>query len=373
MGLLSILSGRTAKQKPQSVFSTQATSGSRYQTPATGLQMREVRVTEIVRETPGAISIFFEPVHGQPLRYQAGQFLTFVVTIDGQEYRRAYSFSSAPHEARPSVTVKRVDGGLVSGYFNDNLKAGNILRVMGPSGEFTVAELKGEQAAAPRYIFVAGGSGITPLISLTKSLLHRDAQTDITLLYGNRAPGDVIFAGALDVLAQSATRFHVRYVFENHPSEWAGESGRLTGDKVVALSEPANAHYYICGPEPMMDGVVAALQAAGVAAARIKTERFSAPARRTQDRPAQSHAVRFTRTGATVTPQPGQTLLEAGLAAGVPLNYSCAMGGCAACKVRIVSGNAVMDEPNCLSAAERSQGYVLACVACAATPLEVEA
>jgi ferredoxin-NADP reductase len=306
------------------------------------------------------------------LRFQPGQFLTFVVNLDGKEIRRGYSFSSSPlNGGAASVTIKRIPDGLVSNHMNRNVKAGDLLQVLGPSGEFVA----GPSTGAPRhFVFVAGGSGITPLMSLTETLLVAEPDCKIDLLYGNRSLEDVIFRQRLQDLALRHPNLTVHHVLQNPPAGWNGATGLLTGEKILALAGGLDhKNFFICGPEAMMHGAAAALKAAGVPDTRIKTERFTSPAKRTGRQATGSFPITFVRSGATVQPKPGETILDAGLGAGLDLSYSCAMGGCASCRVRVTRGTVEMEEPNCLSPEEREQGYVLACVACPTSNVEVDA
>lgn len=372
-GLLSSILGTLGGKRSRPLYTTQPMSGSRYQsTPI--VQTRAVRVLEVQRETPDAVTVSFTPVGGEPLSYRAGQFVTFVLDIDGTTIRRAYSFSSSPATGSPpSVTVKRVVGGKASSYFQERVKPGHVLHLVGPSGDFTIDAVPSHDGHR-HFVFVAGGSGITPIISLTETLLLREANLRIHLIYGNRSREDTIFYDRLATLAARHPNLAVMHVFERPPAGWEGASGLLTGETLIQLvGNVKGKSYYLCGPEPMMESAVAALSAAGVPLTHIKMERFLAPHRAPSTAPDQAFALTFSRTGITVTPKPGQSVLEAGLAAGVALPFSCTMGGCGACKIKLAQGRVVMDEPNCLSEEERKQGFILSCVSRPASPLTIEA
>ena len=330
-----------------------------------------------MRETPDAVSLYLREADGSPLEFVPGQFLSFDVEVDGSVLRRAYSLASAALEGHaPHVTVKRVGGGRVSGWLNDHALAGMALEVLGPSGAFTLDASED----AERLVFIAGGSGITPIASIAETALTTRPDADVVLIYGNRATEDIIFRERLATLADRHPRFRLDHVLERPASDWTGARGRLDGPTLMARLEAlahvddAGARYYLCGPSPMMDAARTALIAAGVDASRIREERFNRPEGRVQVGPALGPQPVLLRTGGRelelVTD--GETLLEAGLAAGASMPFSCAMGGCAACKVKVHSGQVVMEEPNCLTRGERDQGYVLACVARAASPCEIE-
>ncbi len=362
-------------KRPRSAYATEDRSGR------DALRPRHVRVTEVVRETPDAVSIYFEELDGRELPFLAGQFMTVELTVDGERLRRAYSLAgpSLPG-ARRHVTVKRVDGGRASNALVDGAAAGQTLEVLGPSGAFT---LPGEGAEPPSHlVLVAGGSGITPIASLAETALARGVAEKVTLVFGNRAEGDVIFRARLASLAERhAGTFVVDHVLEEPADTLACTKGRLDAATTQArldalgVTDGPSVLYFVCGPTPMMDAVREALFARGVAPARIREESFGRPeARREASGATEPQALAILRRGRLVEGlvEPGETLLEAGLRLGAPMPFSCAMGGCGACKVRLVEGDAVMDEPNCLSVAEAREGYVLACVAHAASPCRLE-
>lgn len=298
--------------------------------------------------------------------------MTFLLRIQGSEVRRAYSFSSSPFDGGDAcVTVKRIPGGIASTFLNEFVTVGQTLCVLGPSGEFVIDP---QQNVRRHFVFVAGGSGITPVMSLSRSLLASDPQVKIDLLYGNRSFEDIIFYRHLEDLQSAFPNLTVRHVLDNPHPDRPYPQGRLTGKQVLALTGDTHGKsFFVCGPEAMTDDVIEVLKTAGIPDTHIKAERYTSPARRTSLRPKKAYPISFVRSGRAVTSLPGQTVLEAGLNAGIGMAFSCAMGGCAACKVKVISGTATMDEPNCLSIAERKQGYVLACVACATSPLELEA
>lgn len=350
---------------------------------ASALAVRRMRIDQLVRETPDALTLVLTDPSGAPVAFVPGQFLTVQLVLDGERVRRAYSISSCALEtARVSITVKRVPGGRVSNYLNDRVREGDELEVLGPSGVFT---LRPDPAARRHLVLVGGGSGITPLMSIARTALAVEPDTRVALVYGNRSLADVIFREAIDALVIAhPQRFEVRHVLSSPPEGWKGGMGVLDGPMLLAqlasLATPPGpeADYYVCGPEPMMAAVRSALrESLGVAAAHIHEERFSNPAGRKRPATAEGsvHVVSVYARGAAreVSVGPGRTILEACVAAGIELPYSCAMGGCGACKVRLISGEVTMEEPNCLSPDERAQGLVLACIAHPRSPASVEA
>ncbi len=345
--------------------------------PGKGITPRPLTVTRVVHETPDAVSLYLEEPDGSPLEFTAGQFLSFDVEVGGQTLRRAYSLASPPLEGHAAhVTIKRVDDGRVSNHLNDHAEVGMTMKVLGPSGTFVLEP----EHCPPRLVLIAGGSGITPIASIAELALEAVPESQVTLLYGNRGEADIIFRERLDALAEAhPDRFTLEHVLETPSEGWTGPRGQLDGATTMARlaahglaeDDPSTA-YYVCGPGGMMDAVREALLAKGVPAERIHEERFHRTEARTAvEVGAQPVTLKADGRSVEVTTN-GQTILEAGLAAGVAMPFSCAMGGCAACKVKVTSGEVVMEEPNCLTAAEREDGYVLACVGRAASPCTVE-
>nr|WP_225937595.1 ferredoxin--NADP reductase [Myxococcus sp. RHSTA-1-4] len=353
--------------------------------PVPGLHSRTLRVERVVRETTDAVTLVLGDPSGAPITFQPGQFFTVLVTVNGQSLRRAYSASCAPGGEGPSrvaLTVKRVPGGCVSNFLNDRAERGMRVEVLGPSGAFTPEPSSG----APRHlVLLAGGSGITPLMSIARTVLASEPATRVSLVYGNRREVDIIFREALATLARERPgRFVLRHVLSEPPPGWEGGVGLLEPRRVeeelaalpIHVEEPAT--YFLCGPEPMMQGARAALLARGVPAERIREERFTRPHLRPSTPSAPESAghqpltVHLRGAVRELTVPAGTTVLEAALSAGLPMPYSCAMGGCGACRVTLRSGEVRMEEPNCLTVDEHERGQVLACVARPVTPVTVE-
>jgi ferredoxin-NADP reductase len=261
--------------------------------------------------------------------------------------------------------------GLVSRYLHERVRTGDTLVATAPSGQFTLAT---KPALKRTIAFVAGGVGITPLISLAETLLREEPQSRAVLLCGNRCEDEIIFRERLGALeAGFASRLVVRHALDQPPANWSGVRGALDGARTLQLLGTTDADaYYVCGPEAMMKDVCGALAGAGIASDRVHTERFAYASATTTRIPTHSAEVTFAASGRRVTARPGQTILQAGLAAGIDLPSSCTMGGCGACKVRKTSGKVVMSEPNCLSDREREAGYLLACCSYADTNLTIE-
>jgi ferredoxin-NADP reductase/predicted pyridoxine 5'-phosphate oxidase superfamily flavin-nucleotide-binding protein len=322
--------------------------------------LREVRIADVRRETPNAVTLVLEDAERPgPFDFRAGQFFTLVADIDGRPVRRAYSASSAPGAPRLEVTVKHVEGGRFSTHVHRNLGAGDRLSVRGPSGAFHV-----DPAAAHEVVLVAAGSGVTPVMSMIRTLLAAPTTTRIALLYSNRTEEDVIFAEELLRLEdENPERLSVTHVLTQ-------QSGRLDAAGVhrwlTELRPAEDAHYYTCGPEPLMDTVRGALTELGVPDHRVHHERYTSGADPTATATAPQLMVveDGTREVGSVVVEPGQTLLDAGLAAGLPMPYSCTVGNCGDCMVKLRAGEVATSGPNCLTPQQEAEGYVLTCVGC---------
>ncbi|WP_020417227.1 2Fe-2S iron-sulfur cluster-binding protein [Amycolatopsis sp. ATCC 39116] len=324
--------------------------------------LHEVRVVEVRQETPSAVTLVLEDTGAEPrsFDFRPGQFFTLVADIDGRQVRRAYSASSAPGSSRLEVTVKRVDGGGFSTYVHQSLRAGDRLWVRGPSGSFHAQPQPPEEV-----VLVAAGSGVTPMMSMIRTrLADRAARDRIAMLYSSRDEEEIIFGDELARMEREQPgRLSVTHVLSRR-------DGRLDGDRVrhwVTEHAPAQgAHYYLCGPEPLMDTVRAVLAELGVPGTLIHQERYSSGADTgtTVTEPQKMIVEDNGRPVGSVTVEPGQTLLDAGLAAGLPMPYSCTVGNCGECMVRLRAGEIAQNEPNCLTPQQKADGYLLTCVGC---------
>jgi ferredoxin-NADP reductase len=335
---------------------------------------RSLRVTEIRHETSDATTLYLEDPGGAQLTYHAGQFLTVEVVVDGEPLRRAYSLSTAPREGRAAITVKAIEGGRVSTRLVHAIAVGDTLRCLGPSGHFGY---RPAATPAPRVVLVAGGSGITPIRAILRSLLDHPVRPRIQMIYGSRSFDAIIFREDLEATVRAHPQVTLTHVLEAPPPGWTGPTGWVAAEHLAACFEDRSAcHWFVCGPEPMRHAVRAALRARGIPDAQVFEEIYVRPERApapTQCTPARTLPVLVRRPDQerTVVSVPGQTLLEAGLAGGLPMPFSCTVGGCAACKVVLEAGEVASDEPNCLTPEERAAGYVLACVSRALSPCTI--
>lgn len=323
-------------------------------------------VSRVIPETADAISIAFDipAVLAPRYVYRAGQFVTLRVTIDGVPHLRSYSMSSAPETERElQVTVKRVPDGPVSSWLNDSLRPGDILEVSVPAGAFLVAE--GDEDV----IAFAAGSGITPIISMVKSVLHATDRS-VRLLFANSDESSTIFAGALDELAG---RFPDRFAVQHHRDD---ESGFVDERTVAAfLGAGRGGECYLCGPSCFMDVVKGSLERGGVAPDRIHLERFTPaafaiPDQQMPDEPAntngdEAEAPTITITlgseTKTVKQRDQLTILESARWNGISAPSSCETGHCATCMALVVEGEVSMAVNDVLSDEEVDEGWVLTC------------
>jgi ring-1,2-phenylacetyl-CoA epoxidase subunit PaaE len=342
-----------------------------------------LKVVGITHETSDAITIHLEHPDKKSIPYKAGQFLTLILPVEGKKVRRSYSLCSDPAEStRLSVTVKRVEGGLVSNYLLDNLKEGQEIEVMEPLGNFNLVP---EPGNSRHIVLFGGGSGITPLMSMLKAVLREEPNSRVTLLYGNRDEDSVIFKKELEKLqAAHPDRLQVEYIYSQpkHHCEYRGRMNQSLILKIfqrLQFTKPAEARYYMCGPDGMMEEVRKALNVLHVPADRIFRESFvSNKLIEQQDQEAlhgdvsssdddgeittQTVTIIYEGAEYSVQVEPDQTILEAALEQDVDLPYSCQAGLCTACRGKCLSGKVHLDEREGLSDAELDEGYVLNCV-----------
>jgi ring-1,2-phenylacetyl-CoA epoxidase subunit PaaE len=335
-----------------------------------------LRVAEIVPETAEANSIRFEVPDElrDTFEFKAGQHLTLKAEIDGVEVRRNYSLCTAPDERDWMVTVKRISGGLFSNWVGDNLKPGDTLEVMPPHGSFTTEF----NATARRHaVGIAGGSGITPVMSLLRTFLKSEPESRFTLFYGNRDSGSIIF---LEELAQLKDRYlgsleiyHFLDAEEGDVDLFNGMLNRERLDDAIEHligSPDAVSDWFICGPGPMMDAAESALLDRGIGGERIHIERFTA------DRPKHSlvkDMAELTTRAAGVTvsvtldgrtrkvPFTEANILDSARASGLPAPFACKAGVCATCRAKVVAGKVEMAARYGLTDEEIAEGYVLTC------------
>lgn len=338
------------------------------------MKFHTLKVKDITKETSDTITVHLKQPLFAKLKYKAGQFLTVVVPIDGKSIRRAYSLSSAPNiDETLSITIKRVENGLVSNYVNDHLKAGDKMEIIEPMGNFYIEP---DKNLARHIILFAAGSGITPLMSIAKSILAFEPKSTISLIYGNKSMNTIIFKDKIEEMQKKyGERFNLVHVLSRAEEDWIGYKGRI--DKTLTINvlnllpkfDKDKTEYFMCGPEGMMNEIANALKSLQTPSEHIHRESFvSSAASEAKEEAKSAGSVQREVTIIVdseeyrVMVSPKKTILEAGLDAGVDMPYSCQSGLCTACRGRRKSGEVKMDEEEGLSALEIKDGYVLTCV-----------
>ena len=342
-------------------------------------------IADVRRETADSVSLAFAipaPL-SEAYRFLPGQNVTLKATLAGDEIRRCYSICSGLDDGELRIAVKRQDGGVFSSFANDALKAGDAVEVMTPSGNFTSALDPGAQRL---YLGIAAGSGITPLLSIIKTVLAREPHSRFFLLYGNRTTQSILFRGALeDLKDRFLDRFALTHVLSREAQDVAALSGRIDAAKIALFLRGAAPperidHAFVCGPAALLDVAQQTLQSLGVAPERIHVERFTVAGE-----PAPRHApVRAAAAAATDNVAEAeavldgirhrfpvvadQSIIEAAEAAGLDLPYSCRGGMCCTCRARLVAGKVEMAHNYSLERWELEAGYVLTCQSRPTTP-----
>ncbi len=336
-------------------------------------RFHRLTVADLRRETADAVSIAFavpEALRGI-FAFTPGQYLTLRASLEGAEIRRAYSICSAPEDRELRVAIKHVPGGLFSSHANTVLRPGDSLDVMPPEGRFALP------ASARTVLALAAGSGITPILSIARSVLAQDRASRLVLLYGSRSTAEILFRGALeDLKDRYLGRLTVQHILSREQQDVAALNGRLDPAKLRqllpglidrALIDAA----LICGPGGMIDMLGATLAELGLPAARIHSERFtqapSAVPRRTPPQPTDPRFATATiiaeGRATAISLAEGEPVLDAALRAGLDLPWSCRGGMCSTCRARITEGTVRMDLNFSLEPWETAQGYALTCQA----------
>lgn len=335
-------------------------------------------VTDLRRDTRDSVVLTLTPREEdrEEFRFIQGQYLTFRRTFDGEELRRSYSICAGVDDGLLRVGVKRVDGGWFSTFANEEVKVGDTLEAMKPMGNFH-APLNPDQAR--RYIGFAGGSGVTPLVSIVRTVLNAEPKSSFTLVYGNRSANAIMFREEFEDLKNAHMgRLNIVHILESEAPDVDLFAGRLDREKCDALFERwvdvRNADLaFICGPEPMMLAVADALKARGLDPARIKFELFASAQPGKARRKAQSVAgsAKGATCAATIVldgvsrtlemPKAGQSVLEAAIAASLDAPFACKAGVCSTCRAKVIEGEAQMEANYALEDYEVKRGYILTC------------
>ena len=338
-------------------------------------------VTDVENTIRDAIVVSLKPEQDEvAFDFTQGQYLTFRQLIEGTEIRRSYSICAPPSLGRLQVAVKRVERGLFSNFANDHLHPGMALEVMPPQGSFT---LPARNDSAVNYLFIAAGSGITPIMSMLTAVLESDLESRVTLLYGNQRTASMMFRHQLSFLKNRyLDRLNWINILSRESQEAPVLNGRIDNRKGGELSKhlldlSGFDGFFLCGPESMISEVSRGLRSTGVAEEKISYELFGSSASDAAERVARHHAraeafagkvckvtlVNDGRESQIQIAADGENLLDAGLNLGMDLPYACKGGVCSTCKALLVEGEVEMDIQRGLTPSEIKRGMILTCQA----------
>ena len=337
-------------------------------------KFHSLKVKDVYRETAEAVSVAFE-VPAQLWReyqYKQGQYLTLKLKVNGEEIRRSYSLCTSPFaEKELRIAIKEVKDGRASTQINRNLKAGDTIEVMTPMGNFHTP-LSG--SAKKHYVLFAGGSGITPMMSILKSVLYVEKQSSLTLVYANRNEESSIFKNEIEKIAgDNKEKVNVVFVYDAPKNSVADlYKGLMTKEKVIAIAEnhkiTAADEYFICGPGPMMENVKGALEQLKVAKEKIHIEYFTTVIEAVDKALGGGANVKSKVTVMQYGVETifdleteGYSILDAATEAGVDAPFSCKGAVCCTCRAKVLEGKVKMDANFALTDAEVEQGFVLTC------------
>ncbi|MDQ2720368.1 MAG: phenylacetate-CoA oxygenase/reductase subunit PaaK [Bacteroidota bacterium] len=337
------------------------------------LHFHNLIVKDIKHETPDCVSIAFEiPKELQKeFRFIQGQNITIKTVLD--DTRRSYSICSSPLDNEFRVAVKKVENGFFSSFANDKLKIGDVLEVMPPTGTF-FTEVKPDQKR--EYVFFASGSGITPIISIIKTILKTEAKSNVTLIYGNKSVTSIIFKEELEALKDKhLERFRIYHILSREKTDSDFNYGRIDIDKCNHLSRLIDFNkvdeFFICGPEQMIFTVKDFLNGWGINFEKIHFELFTTPTREhikiyttVKEASEEGSEISVTLDGRTfdfTLDFNGNTILEAALAEGADVPFACKGGVCCTCKAKLLEGKVEMEANYGLDKSELKAGYILTC------------
>ncbi len=342
-------------------------------------RFHDLEVTDIHKTIRDAVVVTLKPVNGaaEAFEFTQGQYLTFRHDFDGEELRRSYSICAGKDDGILQVGIKRVDGGAFSTWANQDLKVGDTLQAMPPMGSFHTPI---DPATEKQYLGFAGGSGITPVLSILKTTLAREPKSSFTLVYANRGVNTIMFREELEDLKNLYIgRLNIIHILESDAQEIELFTGLVTQEKCAELFK----HWidienvgtaFICGPEPMMLGIAAALREHGLNDGQIKFELFasSQPGRAKRKAVSKDATTSANQANASITLD-GSTqtiampkdlsILDAALENALDAPFACKAGVCSTCRCKVIEGEVEMIANHALEDYEVEKGYVLSCQA----------
>ena len=335
-----------------------------------------LKVKKVDKLTKDAVAVYFEIPEDlkRTFRYRQGQFLSLQIEINGEKYRREYSLCSSPYTHEDHVIASKIIGnGNVSNYLYNDLKEGDILHVYPPQGKF-YTEL--DDSNEKTYVLIGGGSGITPLYSILKSVLFAEPKSKVILYYGSLNEESIIFKNELDELQEKChDRFKLYNTLSVANENWTGLNGFINKEDLIRIinensADKTTSEFFICGPGEMMDLVKDVLLNEKIPSDKIHIEYFIAPVQHEEyipegeeDDVIKEREVQIILYGSehTVTVPPDTVILDAAIKADIDPPYSCKSGICTTCRAKLYSGKVKMDEREGLSDSEIDDGYILTC------------
>ena len=347
-------------------------------------QFYPLTVTDVRRETRDSVVVTLDPKeqHRDFFRFIQGQYLTFRMALDGEDVRRTYSICSAVQDRMLRVGIKKVQGGLFSSWANAELKIGMTLDVMPPTGHFYVPL---DSVNRKHYVAFAGGSGITPIFAIVKTTLITEPNSRFTLFYANEASSTIMFREELEDLKNIFMgRLNLVHILNREHQEVELFNGLITAEKCDLLFKhwidlKSVDSVFICGPQPMMMTINAALRAHGLTQQQIKIELFATPemakrkpkvdsaALTTSPQTCEATIIFEGRTRTFSMKKKIETVLEAGMREGLELPHACKSGVCSTCRAKLVEGEVDMDQNFALEDYEVARGVILTCQSYPAT------
>ena len=341
------------------------------------IHFHSLKVRKVEKETEDCVSIEFEIPEDlkEAFQFKQGQNLTIKKVLNGEELRRSYSICTSPFDKKLKVAVKKADGGVFSTWANEELKKGDILDVLPPTGKF-YTELNPSQKK--NYVAFAAGSGITPILSIIKTTLVSEPASTFTLVYGNRTKSSIIFKEDLEALKDKfIDRFRVYHILSRELTEALINNGRIDVDKLELLftkviDQQACDEFFICGPEEMIFCIKGYLEGRGVANNKIHFELFTIPGQKKSEVESEKPAIEEGPKANVSVKLDGivfdfdlnygsESILDAALKQGADLPYACKGGVCTTCKAKLIEGEVSMDVNWGLEPDELAKGFVLTC------------